>query len=415
MELVLLVVLLVLSAFFSGSETALFSLTAGERARLEAGGGPAGRHVARLLRRGHELLSALLVGNLLVNTGASVVATGLCLHWFGPRGVAVAIPLVTFLLLLFGEITPKLLALGRRSQVAPVVQLPLRAWVTIARPVVWLTGHLVTGLLRVLPDDRPGSRALNTAELQTACDLAIEDGTLTETEGRSLARLLQLSGLEVQHVMVPRPAVVSLRADMTRGEILAVARRAGFNRYPILRTDGARPVGMFHLKDLLAAGAEADQPLQGGTRPLLFVPESKDVDALLTEMRRGGSHLAAVVDEHGDFTGIVTMADCLQALLGPVADASARDPEVIPLGEGRWVVSGRTDLRGLEEACGVRLPPSRDYVTVAGFLMTTLGRVLAPGDRVTLPQARLTVLEMDGLSAARIQVTRRAAPGGGGR
>lgn len=415
MELVLLVVLLVLSAFFSGSETALFSLTAGERARLEAGGGPAGRHVARLLRRGHELLSALLVGNLLVNTGASVVATGLCLHWFGPRGVAVAIPLVTFLLLLFGEITPKLLALGRRSQVAPVVQLPLRAWVTIARPVVWLTGHLVTGLLRVLPDDRPGSRALNTAELQTACDLAIEDGTLTETEGRSLARLLQLSGLEVQHVMVPRPAVVSLRADMTRGEILAVARRAGFNRYPVLGADGARPVGMFHLKDLLAAGAEADQPLQGGTRPLLFVPESKDVDALLTEMRRGGSHLAAVVDEHGDFTGIVTMADCLQALLGPVADASARDPEVIPLGEGRWVVSGRTDLRGLEEACGVRLPPSRDYVTVAGFLMTTLGRVLAPGDRVTLPQARLTVLEMDGLSAARIQVTRRSAPGGGGR
>jgi putative hemolysin len=107
------------------------------------------------------------------------------------------------------------------------------------------------------------------------------------------------------------------------------------------------------------------------------------------------------------------MADCLQALLGPVADAAARDPDVIPLGEGRWVVSGRTDLRALDEACGVRLPPSHDYVTVAGFLMTTLGRVLVPGDRVTLPEARLTVLEMDGHRVERIQVTSRRAGGAG--
>ncbi len=153
-------------------------------------------------------------------------------------------------------------------------------------------------------------------------------------------------------------------------------------------------------------------------RPLLFVPESKDVDALLSQMRRGAAHMAAVVDEHGDFTGIVTMADCLQALLGEVADTTPGDADVIPLGDGRWVVSGRTDLRQIEESCGLRLPPSGDYVTVAGFLMTTLGRVLQPGDRVTLPQARLTVLEMTGHRVDRIQVTslrtaraeRRAAP-----
>lgn len=416
MELVLLIVLLALSAFFSGSESALFSLGAADLARLESERGRAGRHAAALVRRSHTLLSALLVGNLLVNTAASVVATGLCLAWFGPQGVAVAIPAVTLLLLLFGEITPKLLALGRREQVALAAQLPLRGWVLVARPVLWLTGRLVGAVLRLLPDDRPGSRSLNTAELQTACDLAIEDGMLTETEGRSLARLLQLADLEVQHIMVPRPAVVALRADMTRDEVLATARRAGFNRYPVLAADGERLVGMFHLKDLLAAGPGHEQPLRDGARPLLFVPESKDVDDLLTQMRRGGAHMAAVVDEHGDFTGIVTMADCLQALLGPVADAAARDPEVIPLGEGRWVVSGRTDLRELEEACGVRLPPSRDYVTVAGYLMTSLGRVLVPGDRVTLPEARLTVLEMDGLRVERIQVTRRrAGPAGGPR
>lgn len=406
MDFVLLFILLGLSAVFSGSESAFFSLSAAEIARLEASGSRAGRRAAALVRRSHDLLSALLMGNLLANTAASVVATSVCLRLFGPRGIAVAIPVVTVLLLLFGEITPKLFALSRREKVAMAAQLPIGAWVFVSRPVLWLTRGIVDGVLHLLPADRPGSRPLSTGELQTACDLAIEDGTLTETEGRSLARLLQLSGVEVQHIMVPRPAVVSLRTDMTRDEVLAVARAAGFNRYPVLAPDGDQPVGMFHLKDLLAAGPGAQRPLEGGARELLFVPESKDVDDLLSQMRRGAGHMAAVIDEHGDFTGIVTMADCLQALLGTVADAAVGDPDVIPLGEGRWVVSGRTDLRELDEACGVRLPPSRDYVTVAGFLMTTLGRVLAPGDRVTLPQARLTVLEMEGLRVERIQVTR---------
>lgn len=413
MELILLIVLLALSAAFSGSETALFSLSAAELARMEAGGGRAGRRAAALVRRSNDLLSALLMGNLVINTAASVVATGLCLAWFGPGGVAVAIPAVTLMLLLFGEITPKMLALGRREKVARAVQWPLSIWVRLLWPVLWLTGLLVAAVLRRLPADRPGSRPLRTVELQTACDLAVEDGTLTETEGRSLARLLQLSDLEVQHIMVPRTAVVSLRADMTRDEILAVARRAGYNRYPVLAADGGRPIGMFHLKDLLAAGPGQARPLAGGGRPLLYVPESKDVDALLAQMRRGAGHMAVVIDEHGDFAGIVTMADCLQALLGPVADVAARDPDVIPLGDGRWVISGRTDLRALEESCGVRLPPSRDYVTVAGFLMTTLGRVLVPGDRVTLPGVRLSVLEMQGHRVERIQVTRRRTASGG--
>jgi putative hemolysin len=115
--------------------------------------------------------------------------------------------------------------------------------------------------------------------------------------------------------------------------------------------------------------------------------------------------MAAVVDEHGDFTGVVTMADCLQALLGPVADSARWDAELVPLGDGRWVISGRTDLRELEEATGLHLPRSRDYVTVAGYLMATLGRVLEPGDRVTLPEARLSVLEMTEQRVDRIQVT----------
>lgn len=418
MELVVLLVLLALSAAFSGSETALFSLGSVDLARLEQSANRRGRRIVALLGRSHELLSALLVGNLLVNTAASVVATSVCLRWFGPEGIAVAVPVTTLALLLFGEITPKMLALRFREQVALMAQLPLTMWLWITGPLVKVTGALAGILVRMMPLEATGSRNLTTAELQAACDLAVEDGTLTETEGRSLARLLELEELEVAHIMTPRTSVVTLRRGMSLVQLLASARRAGFNRYPVLDEEGEKLVGLFHLKDLLGVPASQDQPLEQGLRELLFVPESMDVAALLGDMRGGGTHLAAVVDEHGDFTGIVTLADCLQALMGPVADNTPRDPDLIMLGEGRWVISGRTDLRAFEESCGIKLPASRDYVTVAGFMMTQLGRVPEPGDKVTLEDARLRILEMTGHRVDRIQVTRlisgpRSAGGGG--
>jgi len=405
------------SASFSGTETAFFSLGAADLARLEQEKGKTGRRVVALVGRAHDLLSALLIGNLLVNIAFSVVATSICLSWFGPRAVAVAVPVTTLVLLLIGEITPKMLALRFREPVALMGQGPVSVWLAFTRPLLLVSGAVTAWIVRVLPLKRTGTTAMSMAELQTACDLAVADGTLTETEGRSLARLLQLEDLEVVDIMTPRTAVVALRQELSLKQVLATARRAGFNRYLVTGGTEDRPVGLFHLKDLLASDPVPAYPLREGLRELLYVPESKDVAALLAEMSDGDSHLAAVIDEHGDYTGIVTMADCLQALLGPVADTSSQDSEVVPLGGGRWVIGGRTDLRELEEACGLRLPPSRDYVTVTGYLMTTLGRVLETGDRVTLPEARLTVLKMEGHRVDRLKVTllggdRGTAPGG---
>jgi putative hemolysin len=405
LDLIVLIVLLGLSAGFSGSETAFFSLGQVELARMEKEGSGSGRKVVALLRRSHDLLSALLIGNLLVNTAASVVATSLCLHWIGPKGIAIAVPVTTLALLLFGEITPKMLALRFRQRVAIMVQQPMSLWLVVTGPLLKIIGWLVSLLIDNLPFDRSGSRNLTTAELQTACTLAVEEGTLTETEGQSLARLLQQEDLDVSHIMTPRTSVVALRRDMSLRQVLGASRRAGFNRYPVMDIESGRPVGLFHLKDLLAQSPVRAYPLKENLRDILFVPESKDVASLLAKMRDGQTHLAAVVDEHGDFAGIVTLADCLQALMGPVADTMDRSQDMIPLGDGRWVISGRTDLRELEENCGISLPPSRDYVTVAGFMMTNLGRVLEPGAKVTLPTARLSVLEMTGLKVDRIQVT----------
>lgn len=404
MSLILFVILLLLSAAFSGSETAYFSLDAGDRARLSADEKGPGRRIVRLLGRSTDLLSAILIGNLLVNTAISVLASSLCLQWFGPAGLAVAVPVVTLLLLLLGEITPKLLALQMRLSLARGMRAPLEGWLWLNGPVLAVVRALVGGLLRILPESKGGARPLRADELQTACDLAVEEGKLTETEGRSLSRLLQLEELEVIQIMTPRTAVVSLRRDMSLRQMLGMARRAGYNRYPVLDPESGRPVGLFHLKDLLQQSPTSERPLENTLRPLLFVPESKAVAALLDEMAQGDAHLAAVVDEHGDFTGIVTMADCLQSLLGAVGDTPRFDTELLPFGGGGWVVGGRADLRELQETCGVSLPPSRDYVTIAGFLMARLGRVLQPGDAWEEAGYRIEVLEMTGHRVDRLQV-----------
>jgi putative hemolysin len=401
-DLILLMVLLALSAFFSGSETAYFSLRPSQLARLAASPG-AGQRVAALVRRAPTLLSAVLIGNLLVNTAATVVATSLCVAWLGQRGLAVAVPALTVLLLLVGEITPKLLALRYRERLAVLAQRPLMIWVAVIRPMLAFLTVIIEHLLRLLPLERTGGRSLSSFELETACDLAVEDGTLTETDGRFLARLLMLQQLEVRQIMTPRPDVVTMDAGMTRAEILITARRAGFNRYPVTRSEGAQPVGFFHLKDLLAR--DRTRPLAADLRPLLFVPESKDVAALISELRTGGSHLAAVVDEHGDFTGIVTLASCLQALLGPIGDSGRHaEREVVSLGPRSWVLGGRLDLRRLQETCGIALPTSRDYTTLAGFLMARLGRIPRPGDRWEEAGARFSVLDMEGHKVVQVQV-----------
>lgn len=405
MDILLLAVLLVLSGTFSGSETAFFSLTASERAAL-AGGRAAARGAAGLIARPNDLLSAILLGNLVVNVATGAVTTSVCLRAFGPGGLVIAVPVATVLLLIVGEITPKLIALRGRRRLVLGLQGPLRLWVALVGPVTRGITWAIEGLLARLPWERTGSRPFTTGELQAACDLAARDGALTETEGNFLARLLQLRDLEVQHVMTPRPDVVALVRGWDRARILAAIRRAGYNRFPVVQEPGAMPVGLFHTKDLL--DNRDRHPLRRPLRELLFVPETKDAAALLVEMRAGAGHLAAVVDEHGDFTGIVTLADCLQALIGRVGDPGEGHPGTLNLGGGAWIVDGGLDLRQLHEETGVSLPPSRDYVTVGGFVMARLGRIPAVDDAVQAAGARLTVTAMQGRRIDTLRIERTA-------
>ncbi len=399
LALPLMLVLLLLSALFSGAETATFSLTETDRAAL--GDRPGGRRILRLLEAPARLLAALIIGNLLVNTLASVVGTATLVRWLGSRGMALAVPLLTLLLLLAGEITPKLLALQARERIALLVARPLAAWVRLIGPLLDVVDRGGEALLRRIPAPRSGSQPLTPEELSIATELAVADGVLAETEGRFVARLQLLGRLAVREIMTPRTEVVVVPPDGDRERILALARRTGFNRYPVMAEDGERPEGFLHLKDLLDPG------MRPRIRPLPFVPESKPVRDLLTELRGGAGHMAGVVDEHGDYVGIVTLEDCLEALTGPWHDESDREtPDIFQLDEHRWIVAGSADLRSLNSVCGVRLPLDRGYVTVAGYMMDVLGRIPRRGDTHTGDGVHLTVLATEGHRVVRVALQR---------
>lgn len=406
LDFLFLTFLLLLSAGFSGSETALFSLSEAELAGMREGESPAGRRVAALLRRPPSLLAAILIGNLLINTIASVMATAMLVSRFGTGGLAVAVPVITVMLLLAGEVTPKLIALRTPRRFSLVAQLPLSVWLLIIRPLLYLVDRVGEAWLSRLPLERSGSRPLTVPELVTATELAVADASLTKTEGRFVSHLLQLGDLDVREIMTPRTAAVTLAVDATRAEILAAAEGQGHNRFPVLDRDGDRPVGVFHLKDLLADDGAAS-PVRRLQRAPIFVPESKEVAGLLNEFRQGGQHMAFAVDEHGDFTGLVTLEDCIEALTGPWRDETdSGAPDVLPVAERNWVAAGGADLRTINDICDTQIAPSHDFVTLAGYVMSLLGRIPQRGDRATADGCRYTVLEMDGLRVLRIRVQR---------
>ncbi len=405
-ELILLMCLMFVSAGFSGTETALFSLPEADLAEMRKGPDKGGRRVAELMSRPPRLLAALLIGNLLVNTIASVLATSLLVQRMGPRGLVVAVPVMTVAILLAGEITPKLVALRYPRRLALIARLPVTLWLMLNRPLLHVIDRAGEGLLSRLPFERTGSRNLSIQELVAATGLAVQDASLTETEGRFVSRLLLLEDLDVREIMTPRTDAVTLDIEADRADILDLAARRGFNRYPVMDGEAPRPCGVCHLKDLLT-DVDATAPARRLQRDPIFVPESKSVAELLNEFRQGGLHMAFVVDEHGDFTGLVTLEDCIEALTGPWRDESdTGSADVLPLADRSWLASGRADLRRVNEVCGSQISPSHDYVTLAGYVMALLGDIPHCGASVIEDGYSFTVREMDGNRVVRISVQR---------
>ncbi|MGQ9483574.1 MAG: HlyC/CorC family transporter [Desulfosoma sp.] len=403
-DIVIMALLLGLSAFFSGSETAYMAL---DRMRL--------RHRARtdkrarlargILKEPEKLISALLFYNNLVNVALSALATALAIQILGDKGVLVATGVTTLCLLLFAEITPKTVGVYYSEKIAVAVA-PVLLWcIRLCYPIVHLLSLAANGLIRLTGLRRPsGHRRWTEEEIAMVIKAGTEEGILDLEKQDMLLGILSLEKVRVGDIAVPLRDVVSVSLNAGYEEVYRVIATHKYARYPVYRGDPSNIVGFIHERDFFLQPKGPDFRLKSIVRPPHFVPELRSIRQQLLYFKKDRAHLSIVVDEYGEITGIVTMEDVLEEIVGDIQDE--HDPQrrwVRKVGEKTYIVEGRLLVRDVNRWLRLDLP-EEGVKTLGGLVQKALGRIPQPGDDVVLQTYRLHVLEMRGKSIKKIRL-----------
>ncbi|RME24278.1 MAG: HlyC/CorC family transporter [Deltaproteobacteria bacterium] len=401
--LVLLGCCVLAEGFFSGSEIAVVSA---DRLHLRSAADRGGRGAAvalQLLERPTWLLGTCLIGtNLSTISGSTIAALLFARVLELPEATAVFFfwPIT----LTFGELVPKALFQHHASVITPIVALPLRALTFVFAPALWIFEVISHALGAADDGTKP---AVTREEIRLLLDASQEDGVdIRPTEQALIKRVFQFTESRVEDAMVPLIEVVAVPANTP---VAHAARRmaiSGLSRLPVYRDRIDQIIGLVLHQDVLAAD-DWHAPVQSVMRPVMFVPESKPVDELLVEMRRQRAHMAVAVDEYGGAVGIITVEDLLEEIVGEIEDESDRSRDLVRrVGEREWVASGRAEREHLEQSCGLRLPPG-DFETLAGYILSVLGRVPRAGEFVNVDGFVLTVTKASDRAILEVNLRRR--------
>jgi putative hemolysin len=375
-----LAVLIVLSAFFSGSETALMALDKLRLKHLVQKKRPGADRLEKILERPDRLLGAILVGNNLANIAASVFATTFFVQLYGDQGELLTILILTPLLLILSEISPKTYAAQYPEKVSFLVLRPILAVLWVLTPVVWL----VTGASRLLTYFVKGEEKrpiISEEEIRTIISVGEETGVVAKEQRRMLHGIFELSQTRVRDVMIPRTEVVGVDVSARFEEVLPLVQQARHSRFPVFEENLDNVVGVIHSKDILNfVGRPEDFSLREIARPPYFVPESKRIGTLLQSFRKKRIHLAVVVDEYGGVEGIVTLEDIVEEIVGEIQDEYDVEEVLFrELAPGRFLVDGSVSLKTVNRRFGLEL--SEEHAnTLAGFLLRIMGTIPEEGD-----------------------------------
>ncbi|MEM9913763.1 MAG: hemolysin family protein [Planctomycetota bacterium] len=406
--LLLLALLLVASGFFSGSETALFSLSRHQRARFAQSNALVPRTILTLLAETRGLLITLLLGNMTINVLYFVVSSVLLIkvsEMDRVGGVVLAgltvVPLLAIILL--GEVMPKLVASRLPDRFARVIALPMLAVHRVLSPIRVSSSVLViTPLSRLLAPPAP-SPDLSPEELDAMLQLSRHHGVIDHGEQRVLEQVLELSQLKVRNLMVPRVDIQAFDLDQSADELMALIRRTRLRHIPACRGDLDNVVGLIYSRQAMLAQPKTAEDLEKLVRQVKFVPELQRADQTLISLRKTGTTFALAVDEYGGTAGLITLEDLVEHLVGniPGAYEQSGEVEVEPLAPNRWRVDADLSVHEWADVFGkhqhfeaARVLASAN--TIGGLVMAELGRVPDVGDAITLGNVRLTVDRMDG-------------------
>jgi putative hemolysin len=401
-----LVVLLLFSAFFSASETAYFSISRAAAAEMEKGR-KRERMAARILRDPRMLLVTILFGNLLVNVAATSAVTALAITLYGDRGIGIAVAVMTVLILIFGEISPKSLAMKKAESFALFAAPILKALMIVLTPVRVVLGaiadYTVEGSRKILGESRV---AYGARELAAAVELGHRDGLFGEFEKEVLTNLFLFSETTAREAQTPRHEVFALDVGTPLNEAIVQVKARGFSRVPLYAGTSDSIVGVLFAKDLLRFSRDDRINLGDILRRPAFVPESKRIRDLFGELIMSHQHIFFVVDEHGSYTGILTLEDILEEIFGEIRNR--REPRVAGfhrLDANSVVVEGTMSLRQVAEILGVSFD-SWEVETIAGYLIEKVGTIPREGESFTIHGVRFLVLSSEPVRVNKLKLER---------
>jgi putative hemolysin len=420
LNILVVLALIFVEALFVASEIALVTLRESQLARL-AEKGRRGAAVAKLATDPNRFLAAVQIGVTLTSllssaygavtlshqTGDGLASLGLARGAADVIGFLLVTIVISFVTLVIGELAPKRLALQRTEAAAQLVAPPLNQFASLMRPVIWLLSVSTNLVVRVLGGD-PGATRESISEEELR-GLVNSHEALGRDERRLIDEVFSASDRRLREVLVPRTEVQFLDASTTVAQAWKSVRGGPHSRYPVVRGSHDDVVGFVHIRDLVAPSVDGDaRSIRVGdlARPVLMLPDGKNVLDALADMRRERLHMAIVVDEYGGTAGIVTMEDLVEELVGDIRDEYDVDTSAAQrLGGGDVVIDGLLNTDDFAEESGVRLPDG-PYETVAGYVMAELGHLPQIGESVDVNGYRLTVAELDGRRVARVRVGR---------
>ena len=395
-QLTLLLICIIFSAFFSSAETALFSISKIRALHLSKEGKRVDEIIYRMKQDSHKLLSTILIGNNLVNIGASSLATAIAMDTFQSNAVGISTGIMTLIILVVGEIFPKSFAARNNIFVSRAVIFPLFWMSKVFYPLI-LVLNFIPKLLRSVD----GAPAVTEDELMTMVEVVEEEGEIKEEEKEFISNIFEFDDTSASEIMTPRADmfVVDINDPLEIKSIL----KSGFTRIPVMDGNIDNIIGILNVKDLFASYHDTCENPMGALdihdiiRDAYFIPASKKLDSLLHVFKRIKIHIGIVVDEHGGVSGIVTMEDVLEEIVGEISDETDRvDPHIVTLNGQKWIVLGKTEIDEINKALELSIPESSAYDTFSGFILDKLGRIPKVGESIKIGKYTATVKEREG-------------------
>ncbi|MDD6551007.1 MAG: hemolysin family protein [Lachnospiraceae bacterium] len=370
-QIIVLVILIGLSGFFSSSETALTTVSKIKIRTMAKEGDSRARMVQKVTGNTQKMLSAILIGNNVVNISASSIATVLFMNLFGSSGAGIATGIMTLLVLIFGEITPKNMASRQALKLSLQVAGVIYAITVVLTPVIFVVNHICGLILKIAGADKDDKKSQMTeAEFRTIVDVGNESGAIENEEKDYINNLFDFSDTEVRELMIPRIDVTMINVNWSYAKVRSVFMKEMYTRIPVYDGDTDHVIGILNMKDLLKKNDGEQFSLKSYLRKPFFTYEFKNADELFNQMRKKRIHMAIVLDEFGSVSGIVTLEDLLEELVGDIQDEydEREEKELTEDGPGEYTVLGTMNLDDLSEELGLKLE-SEDYDTIGGYLL----------------------------------------------